>query len=53
MKKISKILFMFVGAFVTMVCGLQNVFAATLNYDFSGATGDYHLLKNKYIVDHI
>lgn len=36
MKKISKILFMFVGAFVTMVCGLQNVFAATLNYDFSG-----------------
>ena len=36
MKKISKILFMFVGAFVTMVCGLQNVFASTLNYDFSG-----------------
>jgi len=27
---------MFVGAFVTMVCGLQNVFASTLNYDFSG-----------------
>lgn len=36
MKKISKILFMFIGAFVTMVCGLQNVFAATLNFDFSG-----------------
>ena len=36
MKKISKILFMFVGAFVTMVCGLQNVFASTLNFDFSG-----------------
>ncbi|MGM9875695.1 MAG: SpaA isopeptide-forming pilin-related protein [Bacilli bacterium] len=36
MKKISKFLFMFVGAFVTMVCGLQNVFASTLNYDFSG-----------------
>lgn len=36
MKKISKILFMFIGAVVTMVCGLQNVFASTLNYDFSG-----------------
>lgn len=36
MKKISKILFMFIGTFVTMVCGLQNVFASTLNYDFSG-----------------
>ncbi len=36
MKKISKILFMFIGAFITMVCGLQNVFASTLNYDFSG-----------------
>ena len=27
---------MFIGAFVTMVVGLQNVFAATLQMDFTG-----------------
>ena len=36
MKKINKYLLMFVGALITLVCGTQNVFASTLNYDFSG-----------------
>ena len=36
MKKRNKLLLMFVGALITMVCGTQNVFASTLNYDFSG-----------------
>lgn len=36
MKKINKCLLMVVGAFITLICGTQNVFASTLNYDFSG-----------------
>ena len=36
MKKKSKYLLMFVGAFITMMCGIQNVFAATLTMDFTG-----------------
>ena len=36
MKRISKYLFMFIGAIITLMCGLQNVFAADLQYDFSG-----------------
>lgn len=36
MKKRNKFLLMVVGALITMVCGTQNVFASTLNYDFSG-----------------
>lgn len=36
MKKTNKLLFMFVGALITMICGVQNVFASTLTYDFSG-----------------
>ena len=36
MKRISKYLFMFIGAIITLICGLQNVFAADLQYDFSG-----------------
>lgn len=36
MKKVNKCLLMIVGAFITLICGTQNVFASTLNYDFSG-----------------
>ena len=36
MKKKSKYLLMFVGAFITMICGIQNVFASTLNMEFTG-----------------
>lgn len=36
MKKTSKYLLMFVGAFITMICGIQNVFASTMNMDFTG-----------------
>lgn len=37
MKKKSKYLLMFIGAFfISMICGVQNVFASTLTMDFTG-----------------
>lgn len=36
MKKMNKYLFMLFGALITLICGVQNVSASTLTYDFSG-----------------
>lgn len=36
MKKINKLLFMFVATLITTICGAQNVFASTLQMDFTG-----------------
>lgn len=48
MKKRNKYLLMFIGALVTMICGTQNVFASTMNFDFTG----YYYERNNDLNDY-